>query len=235
MAYTPDGARIVLADGDGLVRELDADTLEPTGRTFNLDITPVGLRTTHNGLVAVTADSADIGAGTDVVFADLDDGRVLRRLHVDSWGVRANFSADGRLYAYGGFDGRVGVIDVATGEEIARTRDPIHDGPVSWVTFSPDSETLVSVGFDGRASLSDPTDVVPYARIQPGEPNLRATAFYLDDGHTLVLAYDDGSVISLETDPAAWEAHACAVAGRNLTPDEWAAAFPDRDYRETCV
>jgi WD40 repeat protein/DNA-binding SARP family transcriptional activator len=235
IAYAPDGAHIVVADEDGLVRELDARTLEATGRTLDLDVTPVGLRTTHDGLIAVTGESSDVGAGTDVVFADLDDARVIHQVHLSSWGVRANFSADGRLYAYGGFDGRVGAIDVATGEEIARTLEPIHDGPVSWVTFSPDSKTLVSVGFDGRVTLSDPMDVVPYARVQPGEPNLRSTAVYLDDGHTLVLAYEDGSVISLETDPAAWEMHACAVAGRNFTDDEWTAAFPDRDYRETCV
>jgi hypothetical protein len=103
------------------------------------------------------------------------------------------------------------------------------------VTFSPDSQTLVIVGFDGQVSLSDATEVVPFARVQPGEPNLRSTATYLDDGHTLVLAYEDGSVLSLETDPVAWQAHACAVDGRNFTRDEWAAAFPDRDYRETCV
>jgi WD40 repeat protein/DNA-binding SARP family transcriptional activator len=235
IAYTPDGAQIVVADEDGVVRELDAETLEPTGRTVDLDITPNGVRTTYDGMVAVTDDVIDAGAGQDVVFTDLDDGRVLRTVHVASWGVRANFSDDGRLYAYGGFDGRVGVIDVATGNEIARTRDPIHDGPVSWVTFSPDSETLVSVGFDGQVTLSDPTEVVPFARILPGEPNLRSTAVYLDDGHTLVLAYEDGSVISLETDPTAWETHACTVAGRNLTDDEWTAAFPDRDYHETCI
>ena len=126
------------------------------------------------------------------------------------------------------------MIEVATGKEVARTRDPIHDGPVSWVTFSPESQTLVSVGFDGRVSLSNPTEVVPFARVQPGEPNLRSKATHLDDGHTLVLAYEDGSVLSLETDPAAWEAHACAVAGRNFTRAEWKDAFPDRDYHVTC-
>lgn len=234
IAYTPDGAHIVVAERNGVVRELDARTLEPTGRALDLDITPVGLRTTHDGLVAVTADSADIGAGTDVVFADLDDARVVHQVHLSSWGVRANFSADGRLYAFGGFNGRVGVIDVATGEEVARTREPIHDGPVSWVTFSPDSETLVSVGFDGRVTMSDATQLVPYVRILPGEPNLRSTAAFADDGHTLVVAYEDDSVVSLGTDPAAWEAHACAVAGRNLTRDEWRDAFPGRAYEATC-
>jgi WD40 repeat protein/DNA-binding SARP family transcriptional activator len=234
IAYTPDGAHVVVADTNGAVRKLDARTLEPTGRTLQLGIEPAGVRVTHDGVVAVASDNIDVGAGTDLVLADLDDGRVLHRPHVDSWGLRSNFSADGRHYAYGGFDGRVGVIDVATGKEVARTSEPIHDGPVSWVTFSPDSKTLVSVGFDGRVSLSDPTEVVPFARVQPGEPNLRSTATYLDDGHTLVLAYEDGSVLSLETDPAAWESHACAVAGRSFTRAEWNDAFPDRDYHETC-
>ena len=103
---------------------------------------------------------------------------------------------------------------------------PASAKTVNWVTYSPDSKTLVSVGFDGQVSLSDPTDVLPFARVQPGQPNLRSSATYLDDGHTLVLAYGDGSVISLDTDPAAWQAHACAVAGRNLAGDEWTAAFP---------
>lgn len=234
IAYTPDGSRVIVAEQNGVVRELDARTLEPTGRTIYVEIEPAGVRATHDGVVAVTSDNIDVGSGTDVVFADLDGGRILRKPQIDSWGLRSNFSADGRLYAYGGFDGRVGVIEVATGKELARTSDPIHDGPVNWVTFAPDSRTLVSVGFDGRVSLSDPTENVPFARVQPGEPNLRSTATYLDDGHTLVLAYEDGSVLSLETDPAAWEAHACAVAGRNFTRDEWDDAFPDRDYHETC-
>ena len=39
---------------------------------------------------------------------------------------------------------------------------------------------------------------------------------------------------SYDTDPDAWIAHACAVAGRNLTADEWRDAFGDRSYRKTC-
>jgi predicted ATP-grasp superfamily ATP-dependent carboligase len=50
----------------------------------------------------------------------------------------------------------------------------------------------------------------------------------------MVIAYQDGSVVTYDTDPRAWEQHACAVAGRNLTADEWRDAFGDRPYRETC-
>jgi len=235
MAFTTDGKHLVVGDRDGRVSELDAGTLEPTGRTIDLDIHPVGLQVTHDGVIAVTADGVDLDEGTEVVFADLDGTQILRRLHVGSWGLRANFSPDGRLYAYGGFDGTVGVIDVGTGEIIRGSHEPIHDGPVTWVTFSPDNTTLVSLGFDGYVTVSDAGDAVPFARLQPGEPNLRSTAGYRDDGHTLVLAYEDGSVMSFETDSTAWEAHACAVAGRNLSSEEWREAFGDREYRTTCA
>jgi WD40 repeat protein len=175
-----------------------------------------------------------VSEGTDVVFADLDDRRILHRLQIPSPALRANFSPDGRLYAYGGFDGRVGMIEVTTGRLIEGSRDPVHDGPAAWVTFSPDSSTLASVGFDGQVTLLDTTHAVPFARLQPGEPNLQATASYLPDGHTLLLAYEDGSVISFDTDPTAWERHACTVAGRNLSNDEWHDAFGDRPYRQIC-
>jgi hypothetical protein len=91
----------------------------------------------------------------------------------------------------------------------------------------------VSMGFDGQLALSDSTTATPRARVRPGPPNLGATVGYGDD-HTLVVAYEDGSVITFETDATAWEEHACAVAGRNLTPEEWRDAFGDRPYRETC-
>jgi WD40 repeat protein len=239
IAFTPDGTRILVADQDaqrhrGRVTELDAHTLQPTGRGLDLAIAPVGIRATRDGIFAVTADRGDLSEGTDVVFADLDDRRIFHRHQIPIPTPRANFSPDGRLYAYGGFDGRVGMIEVASGRVIQGSRDPVHDGPANWVTFSPDSSTLASVGVDGQVTLLDTTHAVPFARLQPGEPNLEVTASYRPDGHTLVLAYEDGSVISFDTDPTAWERHACTVAGRNLTQDEWHDAFGDRPYRQTC-
>ena len=183
-------------------------------------------------MVAVTSGEEG-STNTEVVFADLDDGRVLHRVEVPAGNVRANFSPDGRWYAYGGSDGTVGVIDVATGEHHG-SGTPLHQGQVAWVTFSPDGETLASVGFDGRVVLSDSATARPRASFQPGPANLDVNMTYGDDGRTIVLAYVDGSVLTFDTDPASWEAHACAVAGRNLTEQEWRDAFGDRPYHETC-
>ncbi len=213
--------------------ELDARTLAPTGRTLELGTPSRGIRATVGGVVAVTSSEEDGRTNTDVVFADLDDGRVLHRLEIPGWGVRANFSPDGRRYAYGAFDGTVGVIDVASGER-SGSGAPLHQGPTNWVTFSPDGTTLASIGFDGQMVLLDAATATPRARAQPGPPNLRGMMAYDEDGHTVIVAYEDGSVVTFDTDPAAWEAHACAVAGRNLTEREWRDAFGDRPYRETC-
>jgi WD40 repeat protein len=183
--------------------------------------------------VAVTSSAVDERTDTEVVFADLDDGRILHRMQIPGWGVRANFSPDGRRYAYGAFDGTVGVIDVASGDRSGSSA-PLHQGPTTWVTFSPDGATLASIGFDGQMVLADAATATPRARAQPGRPNLRGMIAYREDGHTIVVAYQDGSVLTFDTDPAAWEDHACAVAGRNLTDEEWRDAFGDRPYRETC-
>jgi WD40 repeat protein len=233
VAFTPDGDHVVAADADGVVTEYDAETLEPTGRSIETDVLPEGLRATVGDLIAVTAATDAPSDVAGVVFADVGEGRVLHRLELPVSSPRANFSPDGRLYAAGGFDGRLVVVDVARAAVVG-LRDPIHEGPIAWVTFSPTSDTVLTMGFDGSLQLADPTTGVPHARVQPGRPNLRASVGYLDDGHTVLIAYEDGSVVSFETATEAWIAHACAVAGRNLTADEWSDAFGDRPHRATC-
>ena len=168
-----------------------------------------------------------------MVFADLDDGRVLHRVEVPAGDVRANFSPDGRWYAYGGSDGTVGVIDVATGEHHG-SGAPLHQGPrsVGHVLARRRDARQRRLRRPGRALRS--ATATPRASFQPGPPNLDVNMTYDEDGRTIVLAYHDGSVLTFDTDPAAWEEHACAVAGRNLTEQEWRDAFGDRPYRETC-
>jgi len=233
VAFTADGKGILVAESDRTVVELDAATLEPTGRSVDVGVHAAGIRTTVRGRFAVTASSPDPGSGADVVFGDLDTQRVVARLHIPIEQPRTNFSADGSRYAVGGFDGRLAVIDVATGE-LTGPREPVHAGPIAWVTFSPDGTTLASLGFDGILTLSDAATATPRARVQPGPANRRATVGYHPDGHTVIVGYIDGTVIAYETDTEAWVAHACKVAGRDLTADEWRDALGDEPYRRTC-
>jgi hypothetical protein len=49
-----------------------------------------------------------------------------------------------------------------------------------------------------------------------------------------MIATTDHEVFTGDTRPESWVERACAVAGRNLTTDEWSFAFGDRPYRRTC-
>ena len=50
----------------------------------------------------------------------------------------------------------------------------------------------------------------------------------------LVVVHDDGTGNLWPTSIAAWERHACAVAGRNLTRAEWRQYVGGTTYRVTC-
>ncbi len=235
VAFSPDGATVLRADADGAVVELDSETLKPTGRELDLDIEaePETLTAGAGGRVAATYSPRGAGGETRIVFADMDALRVEREVRVGSIRLLGAFNEDGTRFGYGGADGRVGVVDVASGAVSGRA-DPVHIGLVSSVAFSPDGTTLTSIGFDGVLVLSDAADARSQAQLVPGPVGSTAGLRFAPDGHTLLLGYWDGTVLSFDADPATWVAHACAVAGRDLTDDEWRDAFGDEERRPTC-
>jgi WD40 repeat protein len=235
IAFTPDGRNIVVVDRVGFVRRFDAETLQPLQPQVMMRLPGIvnahGIRATRDGVIAVTS-SGPGDPTTTVVFADVDEDAVIRSQTIAATGLRANFSPDGRRYGFGSDDGTVGVIDVATGATVG-TQERVHQAPVSWVAFSPDSATMFSLGFDGQLAISDAADAMPFARLDTGKPSISATVFP-GEGATMLLAYQDGEVLAFDTDPSAWVAHACAVAGRNFTEAEWRDALGGRPYRATC-
>lgn len=60
------------------------------------------------------------------------------------------------------------------------------------------------------------------------------TARFTPDGSRLFAVYDSGRAVRWELDAANWRRHACAVAGGGLTRNEWQAAVPGQNYRQTC-
>jgi hypothetical protein len=53
-------------------------------------------------------------------------------------------------------------------------------------------------------------------------------------GHTLATAFQDGTVLLWDVDPTSWRKRACALAGRDLTRQEWEDFLPDRPYQPPC-
>ena len=69
--------------------------------------------------------------------------------------------------------------------------------------------------------------------VLPLGPNHRIRASFLAPDRVMIVD-DTGVILEWDPRPDAWEAHACRVAGRNLTQAEWAELFPDQEYRVTC-
>jgi WD40 repeat protein len=107
--------------------------------------------------------------------------------------------------------------------------------PVASISFDPTGDTFAtSGGSDGLAKLWRTSTQQQFGATFPGEPGMWGTARYTNDGSRLVVIYEDGTGDVWPTSIGAWERHACAVAGRSLTREEWRRFVGDRAYATTC-
>ena len=149
------------------------------------------------------------------------------------WGRWARFSPDGRLLVVADHEGRLQLFDTKTWKP--RTRPVIaHRDEVLSVNFSPDSRTLATTSLDGTTRLWNLASGRPIGEGLPGPPQHRSAATFVRGGTHLVVVYDDGRGLLWDLRPSSWARHACSVAGRTLTRDEWSDALPGRDYAPAC-
>jgi WD40 repeat protein len=157
---------------------------------------------------------------------------VIREGQLPPEPLRADYSPDGEHVAIS-LAGSVGILDIETGDWV-RTPVDGHDLEVRSLAYAPDGTILASGSDDGRVGLWDGRTGALLGTMLPGRPNTAVTVEFLPDGHTLLISSVDGAVYTWDTRPQRWVDHACEVAGRNLTQDEWRDAFGDRPYHRTC-
>ena len=146
------------------------------------------------------------------------------------------FSPDGKRLAAVGDDGTLTVLDTRTWTALHESVE-VHDGYGRQVDWLPDGETVVTSGSDGTASLYDVTrDLVRVLDI-PGSADGRTgqTHLFPPVGNEIVVSTEDGPGRRYPMDTDAWIDHACDVAGRDLTEDEWNRFVPNQAYRRTCT
>jgi WD40 repeat protein len=102
------------------------------------------------------------------------------------------------------------------------------------LAFAPGGNILASGSRDGRVGLWDGRTGALLGKILPGGPQTETMVEFRPDGHTVQIASEDGALYTWDTRLQLSVERACAVAGRNLTQDEWRDAFGDRPYRPTC-
>ena len=187
--------------------------------------------------IAYSPDGTHLATGLGdgrVLVLDARTARVERTLHASDRSITSlAFAPDGTL-ATGSFWGIVQRWNPATG---ARLGHPLlaAAAPIASIAFSPDGATMSSTGgSDGVAKLWSTRDEQQLGVNLPGSTGQWGTASFTHDGRALIAIYDDGRGAIWPTTLSAWEHHACSIAARTLSRDEWARYVPDRPYTHVC-
>jgi WD40 repeat protein len=244
VSFSPDGR--LLAAGD--VNHTPGNTPWRYGTTAVWDVDSGKLlwkRTSKLGWINAVPFSPDgkaIAAAREdgvVLLYDAETGEVTRTLRLEGGGnfsfETAAFSRDGTL-ATGTWAGIVQLWDPDTGEEIGHPT-LVAAAPVAGLAFAPNGKTFATAGEqDGLAKLWTTKGQQQYGSSFSSQLNDWGNVVYTPDGSKLVvvLREHDGGVL-WPTSVEAWERHACAVAGRNLTREEWSRFVTGRSYAKTCA
>ena len=208
--------------------------LEPDGQAWALDYAP------DRSLLAVG------GLTGRTTLWDVSDPRQPRRLGEPLPARRSGtyvlaFSPDGSLLAAGDADGSLVLWDVTDPTRVTRIGRPIqlHGDNIRSLSFSVDGSLLISSSWDGQSVLLDlgyPARPVELTRGFTAQPIVAASPvgpFFVASGAAQAFVeVFDYSVMSSHREHLV--ERACAIAGRGLTEQEWAAVLPTIPYHDTC-
>lgn len=230
VAFSPDSQLVASGDDTGLIILWDSATGEVSGNPLP----------DHRDSISVLTFSPD---GTLLASASRDgEVRLWNVATHDSIRVLEGgesavntlaFSADGALLAAGDRDYLVRVWDVHTGQI---TMPPLtrHTHWVLSAAFNPDGTILATGSRDGSIILWDVATGRMIASPLVGSDEGWIIALAFDAMGGTLLAGSTTDITRWDAGLATWRSDACALAGRNLTTEEWTRFLPDLPYAETC-
>jgi DNA-binding SARP family transcriptional activator/WD40 repeat protein len=190
----------------------------------------------HDGL-AISPDGRYLAAalGDAVAVWDIIHRRQAALMRAPGQFSRVRFSADGRYLAANALDGRPSLYRTGTWKPLWRA-EVGHSGPGIGLSFSPDGRTLASSGVDSKIILYDVATGDPIG-LTLG-PDTQAMTFlyamFRPDRNEIVGYFGNGALHTWNLEPASWMRRACAIAGRDMTAQEWQRALPGRPYQHVC-
>lgn len=215
LAFSPDGKTFVSGGTDGRLIHGDTITHEALGLFLGDDDKQVW--------------SVSFSPGGKLVASGMQDGSILlwdvvaHRIVAPPFIGHTNrvtsvaFSPDGKFLASGGEDAHIILWDMATLKPLVPPLSG-HGGEIDTVAFSPDGKMVASSG-TGRIVFWDVATRQPIGTVVNPTQHYLVIAFS-PDGKMLVSGGVNNLVlwdVSLES----WQAHACLIANRNLTLEEW--------------
>jgi WD40 repeat protein len=228
IAISADGRTITTVDASQSLRRWDAANGAPqpwatyrTGAAID-----VARRSPDDHVLA-------LAGGDTVELVDLVAQRRVATIPVPNGGgvYSPAFSPDGRLVAVGTTSGDIVLADTHTG--LVQRRWQAAPGAVKYLTFTPDGRFILSGAVDGKASLwSVDTPATANAVIDIAHSPTDISVVVLHDG--IVTIQRGGPTLLWDINADKLLAQACAIAGRNLSQDEWTQLMPNRPYQRTC-
>ena len=184
--------------------------------------------------ITFSPDGRLIAAATEgIEIRDARSGRMVKWLNTENPLRSAAFSPDGNLLAVGGYDGGLQFFSTGDWKPVGRPIEA-HAARITHPVFSPDGRMVATAAADGTVALWDVDTRKPIGTPVTVEPGTYASAVFSPDGSQLFAITTRGQGLRLNASPEAWKRHACVVAGRDLTADEWEDALPARPYQAVC-
>jgi class 3 adenylate cyclase/WD40 repeat protein len=180
-----------------------------------------------------------IAVGTNDGRVIVDDAHTLRvEQTVRPLGPRfaeaaVDFEADGTLFT-GSYAGVAEHWNPQTG---ARLGHPVlvEAAPVASLAVAPGGGAFATTGgSSGGVNIWDDKSLQQFGATFPGGAGQWGNAQYTPDGSNIVVIYTDGSAAVWPVSVGAWMDHACSVARRNFTHEEWSRFVPNQPYQRTC-
>jgi WD40 repeat protein/DNA-binding SARP family transcriptional activator len=186
--------------------------------------------------VTFSRDGSTLAVATDdgrVLVLDARSGSVERTLHPATGSSALAFAPDGTL-ASGSWAGIVTLWNSQTGALIGHPT-LVAAAPVAAIAFDSTGDIFATAGGPGGGvKLWSTSTLQQFGGDLPTADTHWARIAFTPDGRSLLAVFDDGTAHRWPITVSAWERHACAVAGRNLTHEEWARFVSGRSYAKTC-
>jgi WD40 repeat protein len=159
----------------------------------------------------------------------------IGRLATPATPTAVHFSPDGRLLAVGYPNGQSHLWSTDTWKPTSSLLAG-DTGDIYALAISPDGEILATGSSDRTVRLwdIDTEQTIGAPLAGPGRGVGGVAPYFTHDGSGLIASYDTGIAYLWDIRAESLARHACQVAGRRLTRQEWKAFLPGRDYDPAC-